>query len=125
MDFFTYNCYNKVSAQPTEYGGDKYNVVDKEGMKEFVQLCHDNGIKIIPYVPSGYFPKYDPDFREGFAYPEKRAPPCKDKVYDYLWRGFKALKTGADKEYAPYIVPCYDRHYIIQYHKHTLCLLLS
>ncbi len=51
------------------YGGDKYNAVDKEGMKEFVQLCHDNGIKIIPYVSSGYFPRNDPDFREEFVSP--------------------------------------------------------
>lgn len=187
------------------YGGDKYNAVDKEGMKEFISLCHDNGIKIIPYVSSGYFHKPDPDFREEFASPDDQrlrmnymdyhhnnqdspewreyviprtlnvmdeygfdgifndnyfcqrenpvdeilpdgrrylpaaedllcqiyseikkrggiyklhaggnwAPPCKDRVYDYLWigEGLKELKTGAGKEYAPYIVPCYDRHF--------------
>ncbi|MBE6637574.1 MAG: hypothetical protein E7618_07225 [Ruminococcaceae bacterium] len=187
------------------YGGDKYNAVDKEGMKEFVQLCHEHGIKIIAYVSSGYFHKPDPDFREEFASPDdsrlsmnymdyhhnnqdspewrayviprtlnvmdeygfdgifndsyfcqrenpvdetlpdgqrylpaaedllcqiysevkKRggiyklhaggnwAPPCKDRVYDYLWigEGLRELQTGAGKHYAPYIVPCYDRHY--------------
>ena len=69
----------KVSAQPTEYdaklvkslaqngvkliqlhedwndacryyGGDKFNAVDREGTRNFVKLCHDNGIKVIAYM---------------------------------------------------------------------------
>ena len=49
------------------YGGDKFNAVDREGMKEFVQLCHAHDIKVIAYVSSGYFPFNDPDFREEFT----------------------------------------------------------
>ena len=52
------------------YGGDKFNAVNKEGMKEFIRLCHDNGIKIIAYVSSGYFQHGDPDDRPEFHSPE-------------------------------------------------------
>lgn len=48
------------------YGADKYNAVDKEGMKKFIRLCHDNGIKVIAYVSSGYFHAPDPDYRKEF-----------------------------------------------------------
>lgn len=49
------------------YGADKFNAPDKEGMKEFVDLCHSLGIKVIAYVSSGYFQETDPDWREEFA----------------------------------------------------------
>ena len=49
------------------FGADKYSAFDPEGMKRFVELCHFFGIKIIPYISSGYFHEFDPDFREEFA----------------------------------------------------------
>lgn len=49
------------------YGADKFSAVDEEGMKEFVALCHEYGIKVIAYVSSGYFQFDDPDFREEFT----------------------------------------------------------
>lgn len=49
------------------YGADKFSAVDKEGTREFVKLCHDNGIKVIAYMSSSFFHKYDPDFREDFC----------------------------------------------------------
>ena len=49
------------------YGGDKFNAVDKEGLREFVKLCHDNGIKVIAYMSSSFFHRYDPDFKEEFC----------------------------------------------------------
>lgn len=38
------------------------------------------------------------------------APPCKDRVYDYLWIGEGVLEKqiGAGKDYYPYVVPCLD-----------------
>ena len=192
-------------------GGDKYTSHDPEGMKKFVDLCHSFGMKIIPYISTGYFPKKDPDFRKeflsrsdfdlygdyfiyskcragspewreyllprtfmaldeygfdgiyndwgydgvnliqeeliekgidprklssfdmhydpeiedllGIVYTEVKrrggiyklhadinnAPPCKDKVYDYLWIGENVKDTseyGIGKNYEQYIVPC-------------------
>ena len=180
------------------YGADKFNAVDRQGMKDFVALCHSHGIKVIAYVSSGYFQETDPDFREEFtassealgmnyfkyrkgnhgnaawrdyiipktiyvmeeygfdgifndwgydAYsvqggiPEYDAdledllsilysevkkrggiykmhcdrnnqPPCRDKVYDYLWIGewVENSPVGTGKDYVPYVVPCQDRH---------------
>lgn len=47
-------------------GADKFTAFDPEGMQKFVDLCHRQGLKIIPYISSGYFHEYDPDFREEF-----------------------------------------------------------
>ena len=49
------------------FGADKYSTFDPAGMKHFVELCHFFGIKIIPYISSGYFHIYDPDFRDEFS----------------------------------------------------------
>ncbi len=40
-------------------------------------------------------------------------PPCKDRVYDYLWigEGMKDSKIGVGKDYYPYVVPCQDLKY--------------
>jgi len=40
-------------------------------------------------------------------------PPCKDRVYDYLWigEGVKNSKIGIGKDYRPYVVPCLDLYY--------------
>lgn len=48
------------------WGADKYSSHDPEGMQKFVDLCHSFGIKIIPYISSGYFSMEDPDYREEF-----------------------------------------------------------
>lgn len=48
-------------------GADKLSSHDPEGLLKFVELCHSFGIKIIPYVSTGYFPVNDPDFRDDFA----------------------------------------------------------
>lgn len=48
-------------------GADKFTSHDKEGLKEFIKLCHDFNIKIIPYVSSGFFDVRDPDFTEKFS----------------------------------------------------------
>ncbi|MBQ9115441.1 MAG: hypothetical protein IJY04_00290 [Clostridia bacterium] len=48
-------------------GADKYTSHDPEGLRKFIDLCHANGIKIIPYVSTGFFDTRDPDFRECFS----------------------------------------------------------
>ncbi len=49
------------------YGADKYSCYDEKGLEAFIELCHGNGIKIIPYISSGYFHRFDPDFKEEFG----------------------------------------------------------
>lgn len=48
-------------------GADKFTSHDPKGLQRFVDLCHYFGIKIIPYISTGYFQVTDPDFREEFA----------------------------------------------------------
>jgi len=48
-------------------GGDKFTSHDPRGLERFVDLCHSFGLKIIPYVSTGYFQVTDPDFSESFA----------------------------------------------------------
>lgn len=48
-------------------GADKYTSHDPKGLDEFIKLCHDFGIKVIPYVSTGFFDSRDPDFREEFC----------------------------------------------------------
>lgn len=180
------------------HGADKFHAVDPEGMKAFINLCHENNIKVIAYASSGFFQETDPDFKEEYAkckdrlvshffvyrkashssakwrdfiishclgilddydfdglfndigydrgdkfedwydphvedvlcqiYSEvkKRGkiykvhcdcnnpPPCKDKIYDYVWVGecVDHFTPGLGKEWHQYIVPCLDRRYI-------------
>ncbi len=48
-------------------GADKYTSHDPEGLKEFIKLCHGFGIKVLPYISSGFFDWRDPDFTERFS----------------------------------------------------------
>ena len=48
-------------------GADKFTSHDEQGLKEFIELCHSFGIKIIPYISSGFFDERDPDFKEYFT----------------------------------------------------------
>ena len=48
-------------------GADKFTSHDPEGLKEFIKLCHDFGIKVIPYFSSCFFDVRDPDFTEKFS----------------------------------------------------------
>ncbi len=50
-------------------GADKFTSHDPEGLHEFVDAVHDLGMKIIPYISTGYFEATDPDFREEWAGP--------------------------------------------------------
>ncbi len=48
-------------------GADKFTSFDPKGLHEFVDLAHSYGLKVIPYVSTGYFHEYDPDFTEDFV----------------------------------------------------------
>ena len=48
------------------FGADKYSSHDPQGMKNFIKLCHDFGIKIIPYMSTSYLEVNDPDFTMDF-----------------------------------------------------------
>ena len=48
-------------------GADKYTSHDPEGLRELIKLCHDFGIKVLPYISTGFFDWRDPDFRECFS----------------------------------------------------------
>ena len=48
-------------------GADKYTSHDPAGLKAFIDLCHAHGLKVIPYISSGFFDVRDPDFRASFA----------------------------------------------------------
>lgn len=45
-------------------GADKFSSPDPEGLQAFVDLVHSLGMKIIPYLSTGFFEVRDPDFRE-------------------------------------------------------------
>lgn len=53
-------------------GADKYTSHDPEGMKKFINLCHELGLKIISYSSTGMFDERDPDFTETFCRIESR-----------------------------------------------------
>ncbi|MBR7160714.1 MAG: hypothetical protein IKD20_06745 [Clostridia bacterium] len=48
------------------YGGDKYNHPNPEAAKNFVNLVHSNGIKILPYISSTYLSRFDPAYTPEF-----------------------------------------------------------
>ena len=45
-------------------GADKFSSPDPEGLQRFVDLVHSLGMKIIPYLSTGFFDVKDPDFRD-------------------------------------------------------------
>ena len=49
------------------FGADKYTSHDPEGLDKFIELCHSFGIKVIPYISSGFLHEFDPDFKEEFT----------------------------------------------------------
>ncbi len=87
------------------WGADKFSAPNPEGMKQFVELCHSLGMKVIPYVSSGYFNIDDPDVipeflklhDEDVPYPAKLR--CCSNYYNYL----KCSHGSA--EWREYILP--------------------
>ena len=81
-------------------GADKFTSHDPKGLDAFIELCHKNGIKIIPYVSTGYFHWHDPDFRDEFIRYDYR---LSQGEYDYQhcyagspeWRDYLLPRTVA------------------------------
>ena len=80
------------------FGSDKWHSCDHEGMLRFVELCHDFGLKIIPYCSASYIHRYDPEFDPRFCRSDVR---CEDMHYSYscgwagseYWRSFILPRT--------------------------------
>ena len=53
-------------------GADKFSCFDPKGLEHFIDLAHSFGIKIIPYISSGFFHELDPDFDEAFTFDKRR-----------------------------------------------------
>ncbi len=45
------------------FGGDKYSPTNPEGFRRFVDMVHARGMKLLPYISSGFLQRTDPDFR--------------------------------------------------------------
>ncbi len=78
-------------------GADKFSSFDPQGLHHFVDLCHSFGMKIIPYISTGYFHVYDPDFTEKFA---------RSDYYCCIGMYFKYRKCWAGSpEWRSYLLP--------------------
>jgi len=53
-------------------GADKFTAHDEPGFQKFVDLCHDHGMKVLPYLSSGYFESRDPDFCPDWMHPKAK-----------------------------------------------------
>ena len=49
------------------HGADKWSSSDPDGLISFIDLCHSHGIKVIPYVSTGFINEFDPCFKEEFS----------------------------------------------------------
>ena len=74
-------------------GADKYTAHDDSGFRKFVDLCHHLGLKVLPYVSTGFIHTYDPDFRPEFTRTDRL---CSGQYFRYAicslkspeWRSF-------------------------------------
>lgn len=82
-------------------GADKYSCHDPAGLREFVDLVHGLGMKVLPYVSSGFFDVKDPDFREAF-YDAGRSR-LVEIYFDY------AHCSPASPEWRSYLLPRIER----------------
>lgn len=80
-------------------GADKFSCFDPDGMRKFIDLCHYVGIKIIPYVSSGYLQEDDLDMRPEFTVTDRVC--CNGLYFRYRrcsagspeWRNYILSKT--------------------------------
>ena len=49
------------------FGANKYSPLNPKGFRQFLDMAHQRGMKVIVYVSSGFFEKRDPDFRPEWA----------------------------------------------------------
>lgn len=77
------------------YGGTKFDPPDPEGLKEFIQACHAEGIKVIAYLSTGFFPYEDPDFSEDFIRSYEDQPTLEPRRLWYTAHCFHYRKCTA------------------------------
>jgi len=56
-------------------GADKFTCFDPKGLEHFIDLAHSFGLKVLPYISSGFFNEFDPDFDEKFTVSKKYCIP--------------------------------------------------
>lgn len=49
------------------FGANKYSPLNPKGFRQFLDLAHQRGMKVIVYVSSGFLDRRDPDFRPEWA----------------------------------------------------------
>ena len=49
------------------FGANKYSPLNPKGFRQFLDMAHQRGMKVIVYVSSGFFEKKDPEFRPEWA----------------------------------------------------------
>ena len=49
------------------YGATKYSPLNPKGFRQFLDLAHERGMKVIVYASTGFIDRRDPDFREEWA----------------------------------------------------------
>lgn len=82
-------------------GADKFSSHDPEGLRAFIGLAHGLGLKVLPYVSSGFFDIRDPDFREEFYDPARSR--LTEIYFDY------ARCSPASPEWRAYLLPRVER----------------
>ena len=77
-------------------GADKFSSHDPEGLREFVELVHSLGMKVILYASTGFFEATDPDFRPEWSHPDSHLV---ELYFDY------ARCSPASPEWRAYVLP--------------------
>jgi hypothetical protein len=75
------------------FGGNKYSPLNPNGFRQFLDMVHQRGMKVIVYLSSGFLDRRDPDFRPEWA----RDQDLVELFYDY------ALCSPASPSWRAYI----------------------
>lgn len=78
-------------------GADKFTCFDPKGLENFIELAHSFGIKVIPYISSGFFHELDPDFDEKFTV-------CKSYCINGMHFKYRCCSLGS-AEWREYLLP--------------------
>jgi hypothetical protein len=92
------------------FGANKYTPLNPKGFRQFLDLAHRRGMKVIVYVSSGFFEKRDPDFHPEWArdqdlvelfYQYARCSPASPSWRTYIYKQFVRImeEYGVDGVY--------------------------
>jgi Domain of unknown function (DUF6259) len=92
------------------FGANKYSPLNPQGFRQFLDMAHARGMKVIVYVSSGFFEKRDPEFRPEWArdqdlvelfYHYARCSPASPSWRTYISEQFVRImeKYGVDGVY--------------------------